>query len=153
MTFSDLLKKYFPSAAAAFTPKQPEPVALQMLHDFNGFAAQIDAFRNAPNEGAKYLYRRDHGPWPTDDYLGITAGWLNAVDGEGLLNGKTVRSFRGDPNTAVFTWVAGTPPAYYVAPQAIADGKTVLRKYLTDMSAASTYLRNLGLTPEAIAAK
>lgn len=134
-------------------PKPVEPVALQMLHDFNGFAAKIDAFRNAPNEGAKYLYLRDHGPFPTNEYLGITPGWINAVDGEGLLNGKTVRSFRGDPNTAAFTWVSGSPPSYYQAPGPLllGDGRHTLEKYLMDMANASSYLRGLGLTPEAVA--
>ena len=152
MTFFDLVKKFYAPVAAAFTPKPPAPAAVQMLNDFDATVAKINAFATAPNDGAKYLYLRDNGPFPTDEYMGVPAGWKNAVDGEGELNGRTVRSFTGDPNTATFTWALGSPPGYYVAPQAI-DGKAVLKKYLTDMANASPYLRSLGLTPEAVAAK
>jgi hypothetical protein len=153
MTFLELIAKAYPSLYQSIVkPKPPEPVALQMLHDFKGFAAKIDSFRAQPNDGAKYLYLQGNGPWPTNEYLGITPGWVNAVAYEGLLNGRSVWSFRGDPTTAQFSWTGGMPPAQYVAPQNIADGHIVLQKCLLDASAASPYLQSLGLTSEAIAA-
>ena len=133
-------------------PKPVEPVALQMLHDFNGFAAKIDAFNKQPNDGAKYLYLRDNGPFPTNEFMGITPGWVNAVFYEGELDGRNVSSFRGDPAVAKFTWALGVPPSIYAAPTPV-DGRTALKAYLTSASSQSAYLRNLGLTPEAIAAK
>lgn len=128
-----------------------EPVALQMLHDFSHVAAKIDAFKAQPNEGARYLYYTQNAPWPTNEYMGITPGWLNAVEYEGELNGQPVSNFRGDPTTAIFTWAHSMPPGYYVPPATIADGRTVLTKFLADMANASPYLRSLGLTQEAIA--
>lgn len=151
MTFFELVQKYYPKVAEAFKPKPAEPVALQMLHDFKGFAAKIDAFNKQPNDGAKYLYLRDNGPFPTDEFMGVTPGWKNAVMYEGELNNTPVSSFRGDPAQADFSWALGSPPPNYVAPTPV-DGRTALKAYLTQAAKDSPFLRGLGLTPEAIAA-
>lgn len=151
MTFLELVAKMYHATYQAIVRSKPaEPYAIQVLHDFNGQVSKLDAFAKQPNEGAKYLYRRDNAPFPPDQYLGITPAWLNAVDAEGLLNGRTVRSFGGDATTAVFSWAHGSPPSYYVPPTPIV-ARTSLEQFLFDAMRASPDLVSRGLTAEAIA--
>lgn len=144
MSFLSSLAKHFHT--------QRQPLALLLLQSFSWVVGQMDRFKALPNDGAKYLlFVNGMNPRPPQELLGITAGWLNAVAYEGLLDGKPVSSYTEAPAGAVFTWAHSVPPAYYVPLATTADSRSSLVGYLTQMSQESSYLRGLGLTAEAIA--
>jgi hypothetical protein len=152
----------------------PQPTAIQMLHNFKSTAALAQAFLDCPNEMAKYcLYREE--PLLRSiprEMLGVSAGWINACSYDGLLDGVSVFqcsvdefartvSINGAPPIPITAtsptngWATGDgrPPDFY---QPLArvnkSGADIVADFLRQSAAGSQYLRNLGLTEEAIAA-
>jgi hypothetical protein len=150
-----------------------EPTALQLLHNFKTAAALVQAFLDCPNEMVKYcLYYEEpllHAvPF---NQLGISAGWINACNYDGLLNGvsvhqcnvdslgQTVSISGGAPVQVTATsptvgWATadGRPPNFYVPLRRVSGSGTDIVANFLRQGLMSSYLRGLGLTEEAIAA-
>lgn len=155
------------------TRPAPAPTAIQMLRNFKQVAALAQAFLDCPNEIVKYcLYREE----PTlrsipRELLGVSAGWINACDADGLLDNVSVHqcnvdaeaktvSINGAPPVPVTAtsptqgWATadGHPPDFYQPLGRVnKSGADIVAEFLRQAT-TSSYLRGLGLTEEAIAA-
>lgn len=141
------------------------PLAVGMLRDFHNVAARIDKFLSLPNDGVKYVYwRNDSQLRALQSQLGISAGWINAVDNEGLLNDISVHQCTYDQTKgkllilgtpvvdARFTWDNGLMPDYYhsLSVREGANGSDLLAGYLRAASASRHLREDYGLTEAAI---
>jgi hypothetical protein len=160
---------------SVFTSRTPPaPTAIQMLRNFKQVAALVQAFLDCPNELVKYcLYREEPmlRSIPRDS-LGVSAGWINACSYDGLLDGVSVFQCSVDDSARTVSingaspvpvtasspangWATGDgqPPDFYQPLGRVSkSGADIVADFLRQSAAGSQYLRNLGLTEEAIAA-
>lgn len=153
------------TTARPFVPQSRAPAAIMMLHDFKAYAAAAQNFLDLPTVPEKFgFWHASQGLWPLQDYLGITANWINALSYDGLANGVGLAhtSFDKAANKLV---VNGAPvdgptlgwataddqaPSYYKPLGHVnGSGADVVANFLRN-SMQSSYLRGLGLTQEAI---
>lgn len=157
----------------AYVPKYPPPrqaavpSAILMLRGFKTYAAMAQNFLDIANEAVKYAY---YNATPAihalQDYLGISAGWINAMDYDCLVDGVLLKTCRFDaasgaviingkpvvdPAIAWATVDGNPPPPYKPLRHVEGSGADLLTAFL-HAGTQSAYLKSLGLTDEAIAA-